>query len=206
MSFLSKIFGDANVKYIKSLQSVVEKINALEPAMQALSADQLKAKTAELKQLLATGHSLDAILPEAFAAIREAAKRTLNQRHFDVQLMGVMVPHQGKIAKTRTGEGKTLTATLATYLNALEGKGVHVVTVNEYLAKRDMVWMGQIFAALGMTTGCITNQAGFFFDAGYKNSEQDAQRDLVGGFKVVEDFLHPVAKREAYAADITYGT
>ncbi|HLD70753.1 MAG TPA: preprotein translocase subunit SecA [Negativicutes bacterium] len=222
MSFLSKIFGDANVKYIKSLQSVVEKINALEPAMQALSADQLKAKTAELKQLLATGHSLDAILPEAFAAIREAAKRTLNQRHFDVQLMGGMVLHQGKIAQMRTGEGKTLTATLAAYLNALEGKGVHVVTVNEYLAKRDMVWMGQIFAALGLTCGCITSASGYIYDADHRNPKSqipnpkqiqnpnddpiDKQRDLVGGFKVVEDFLRPASKKDAYGADITYGT
>ncbi len=206
MSFLSKIFGDANEKYIKSLQPWVQKTTALEPVMQALSAEGLKEKTEEFKRLLATGHSLDAILPEAFAAVREAARRTLNQRHFDVQLIGGMVLHQGKIAQMRTGEGKTLTATLAAYLNALEGRGVHVVTVNEYLAKRDMVWMGQIFGALGLTCGCITSASGYVYDADYKNTEKDQLRDQVGSYKVIEDFLRPASKHEAYAADITYGT
>ncbi|MSU60634.1 MAG: preprotein translocase subunit SecA, partial [Candidatus Staskawiczbacteria bacterium] len=138
--------------------------------------------------------------------VREAAKRTLNQRHFDVQLIGGVMLHRGKIAEMRTGEGKTLTATLAVYLNALEGKGVHVVTVNEYLARRDMIWMGQIYGALGLTTGCVTSQSGFVYDALYKNIEKDQQRDLVGSFKVIEDYLRPAEKKEAYGADITYGT
>ncbi len=212
MSILSKIFGNPNESFIKSLQPVVQKINAFEPQMQALSAEQLKAKTAEFKERLAKGETLDDLLAEAFAAVREAARRTLNQRHFDVQLMGGMVLHQGKIAQMRTGEGKTLTATLAAYTNALAGQGVHVVTVNEYLAKRDMVWMGQIFGALGLSTGCITPASGYVYDENYKNSlpaqagQKDAERDLLGSFKVIEDFLRPATKQEAYAADITYGT
>jgi len=161
MSIFTTIFGDPNEKFVKSLQPTIEKINSLEPALQSLSAEQLKAKTAEFKNRLAKGETLDDLLPEAFAVVREAGKRTLNQRHFDVQLIGGIVLHQGKIAEMRTGEGKTLSATLPAYLNALEGKGVHIVTVNEYLAKRDMIWMGQIFAALGMTTGCITPTSGY---------------------------------------------
>ncbi len=206
MSFLTNIFGNANEKYIKTLQPRVAEISALEPAMQQLSVEQLMAKTAEFRERLQKGEMLENLLPEAFAAVREAAKRTLNQRHFDVQLIGSMVLHQGKIAEMRTGEGKTLTATLAAYLNALEGKGVHVVTVNEYLAKRDMVWMGQIFGALGMATGCITAASGYVYDANYKNQEKDELRDQVGSFKVIEDFLRPASKKEAYDADITYGT
>src|SRR3989344_5683803 len=206
MSIFTKLFGDANQKNIKNLQPIIEKIGSFDLVMQALSSDQLKEKTKEFKGRLAKGETLDDLLPEAFALTREAARRTLNQRHFDSQLIGGAVLHQGKIAQMRTGEGKTLSATLPAYLNALEGKGVHVVTVNEYLAKRDMVWMGQIFAALGLTTGCITGESGYVYDASYVNSEQDQQRDLVGGFKVVENFLRPVTKKEAYNADITYGT
>ncbi len=206
MSILTKIFGDPNEKFIKSLQPVVEKINILESTMQALSAEDLKNKTTEFKARLIQGESLDDLLPEAFAAVRESGKRTLNQRHFDVQLIGGIALHQGKIAQMRTGEGKTLTATLAAYLNALEGKGVHIVTVNEYLAKRDMVWMGQIFGALGLTTGCITGASGYVYDANYKNTQKDAERDLVGSYKVIEDYLRPASKKEAYDADITYGT
>ncbi|OGZ65364.1 MAG: preprotein translocase subunit SecA [Candidatus Staskawiczbacteria bacterium RIFCSPHIGHO2_01_FULL_41_41] len=206
MSIFSKIFGGTSQKQIKNLQPLVEKINAFEPELQKLSDEQLKEKTKEFRQRLASGEPLDNLLPEAFATVREAGKRTLNQRHFDVQLMGGMVLHKGNIAEMRTGEGKTLSATLPAYLNALEGKGVHIVTVNDYLAKRDMVWMGQIFGALGMATGCITNQSGFVYDALYKNTQQDQQRDSIGAFKVVEDYLKPVSRKEAYAADITYGT
>ncbi len=206
MSILTKIFGDPNEKFIKSLKPIIEKINALEPVMQALSAEELKQKTAEFKERLKKGETLDDLLPEAFATAREAGKRTLNQRHFDVQLIGGIVLHQGKIAQMRTGEGKTLTATLAAYLNALEGKGVHVVTVNEYLAKRDMVWMGQIFGALGLTTGCITGASGYVYDENFKNAPEDAKRDEVGSYKVIEDFLKPAEKKAAYATDITYGT
>ncbi len=159
MSILTKIFGDPNEKFIKNLQPIIDKINSFEPEFSApagrdlASGGELKAKTAELKQRLKDGETLDDILPEAFALVREASKRTLNQRHFDVQLIGGIVLHQGKIAEMRTGEGKTLAATLPAYLNALEGKGVHIVTVNDYLAKRDMVWMGQIYNALGISVG-----------------------------------------------------
>ena len=206
MSILTKIFGDPNEKFIKNLQPIVEKINSLEPEFEKLSAEQLKEKTFQLRLGLSNGKTLDDLLPEAFALVREASKRTLNQRHFDAQLIGGIVLHQGKIAEMKTGEGKTLAATLPAYLNALEGKGCHVVTVNEYLAKRDMVWMGQIYNALGLTTGCITNESGYVYDENYKNEEKDKERDVTGNFKVVQDYLKPVSKKEAYSADITYGT
>ncbi len=206
MSFLSKIFGDPNEKYIKGLGPIVQEINKLEDSLSKLSDLELKEKTKELKLELAGGKTLDDILPTAFALVRESAKRTLKQRHFDSQIIGGIVLHQGKIAEMKTGEGKTLSATLPVYLNALEQKGVHVVTVNDYLAKRDTVWMGQIYDALGLTTACITNESGYIYDSNLKNEEQDKQRDIEGGFKVQKNYLRPVTKKEAYAADITYGT
>ncbi len=225
MNIFTKIFGDSNQKFIKNLQPIVEEINSFEPEIQKLSDEQLKEKTKEFKERLIQGLPLDDLLPEAFALAREAGKRTLNQRHFDVQLIGGIVLHQGNIAEMRTGEGKTLTATLSAYLNALEGKGVHIITVNDYLAKRDMVWMGQIYNLLGLSVGCITNEGGYVYDENYgqnqnakiKNqndnaklkineSELDKKRDTLGSFKVVEDYLRPVSKKEAYSADITYGT
>ena len=205
MSIFSKIFGDPNDKYIEGLKPIVEKINSFEPEFQKLSAEQLKEKTSELKEKINKGENLDNILPEAFALVREASKRTLNQRHFDSQLIGGIVLHQGKIAEMRTGEGKTLSATLPAYLNALGGHGVHIVTVNDYLAKRDLVWMGQIYDALGLIVGCIVNESGYIYDANYKNN-LDKERDILGGFKVVQEFLKPCSRKEAYAADITYGT
>jgi len=206
MSILTKIFGDPNDKFIKNLQPIIDKVNSFEPEFERLSAEQLEEKTKEFKEKLAKGQALDDSLPEAFALVREASKRTLNQRHFDCQLIGGIVLHQGKIAEMRTGEGKTLAATLPAYLNALEGKGVHIVTVNDYLAKRDMVWMGQIYDALGLTTGCITNESGYVYDKEYKSVEEDKERDTVGSFKVVQDYLKPCSRKEAYDADITYGT
>ena len=206
MSILSKIFGDANDKFVKSLQPTIEKINSFSAEGGPASGWDLKVKTLEFKERLAKGETLDDLLPEAFACVREAAKRTLNQRPFDSQLIGGIVLHQGKIAEMKTGEGKTLSATLPAYLNALEGKGVHVVTVNDYLAKRDMVWMGQIYGALGLTTGCIVNESGYVYDANYKNEQTDKERDATGNFKVVQDYLKPVSRKEAYSADITYGT
>jgi len=206
MSFITKIFGDPNDKFVKSLQPTVEKINSFEPEFEKFSADQLKEKTKEFKDRLGKGETLDNLLPEAFALVREASKRTLNQRHFDEQMMGGIVLHQGKIAEMKTGEGKTLSATLPAYLNALTGLGVHVVTVNEYLAKRDMVWMGQVFDALGLSTGCIVNESGYVYDKDYANTEKDKERDIMGSFKVVQNYLKPVSRREAYSADITYGT
>ena len=206
MSILTKFFGDPNEKFIKGLQPIIEKISSFEPEFEKFSSEQLKGKTKEFKERLQKGETLDDILPEAFALVREASKRTLNQRHFDVQMIGGIVLHQGKIAEMRTGEGKTLSATLPAYLNAIEGKGVHIVTVNDYLAKRDMVWMGQVYDALGLSTGCIVNESGYVYDANYKNDEKDKERDIIGNFRVVQDYLKPVLRKEAYATDITYGT
>src|SRR3989338_5867036 len=155
MSFLTKIFGDPNVKMLKTLQPIVGVINSFEAEMQAFSDTELKKKTAEFKERLQKGETLDDLLPEAFATVREASKRVTGMRHFDVQLIGGVVLHRGQIAEMRTGEGKTLVATLPIYLNALSGKGVHLVTVNDYLAKRDAVWMGQIYDALGLSVGVI---------------------------------------------------
>ncbi len=206
MAFLSTIFGDANARYIKSLQPIVDRINELEKDLEKLSDTQLKEKTVEFKKRLSEGESLDDILPEAFAAVREASKRTLGQRHFDVQLMGGITLHRGNISEMKTGEGKTLVATLAAYLNAVAGAGVHVVTVNDYLSRRDATWMGQIYDALGLTTGCINHEASYLYDSSHTNKSEDKERDIEGGFKIIHDFLRPVNRREAYLADITYGT
>src|SRR6266550_1881788 len=173
---LAKVVGTQNDRELKRLRPLVEQINALEPSVQPLSDDALRGKTAEFKQRFATGETLDDLLPEAFAVVREVGRRVLNMRHFDVQLIGGAVLHKGKIAEMKTGEGKTLVATLPAYLNALEGKGVHVVTVNDYLARRDSEWMGKIYRFLGMTVGVIQHDL------------NDAERQV------------------AYAADITYGT
>src|SRR5471030_1628059 len=173
---LTRIFGSRNDRLIKSYNKTVQRINALEPVISALSDDALRAKTAEFKERLTRGEMLDDLLPEAFAVVREAAKRVLNMRHFDVQLIGGMILHGGKIAEMRTGEGKTLVATLPAYLNALSGQGVHIVTVNDYLASRDAEWMGRIYRFLGLSVGVNLSQ------------------------------LAAEEKQQAYAADITYGT
>ncbi len=201
-------------KFFKSdaeLRRVAEEINALEPEIQKLSDQELKAGSLHLKHRVSEGEELDLILPRAYALVREAAKRTLGQRHFDVQLMGGIVLHQGKIAEMRTGEGKTLAATLPAYLNALTGKGVHVVTVNEYLAKRDAVWMGQIYHALGLKVACLVHESARLYDPDYRIPPQgavliDKERDTTGSFLVQEDYLRPISRKEAYQADITYGT
>ena len=158
LNFLKKIFGSTNQRKISALNSTVEQINKLEESFIKLSDTELKSKTNEFKKRLQDKDTLDIILPEAFAAVREASKRVIGQRHFDVQLIGGLVLHNGKIAEMKTGEGKTLVATLACYLNALEGKGVHVVTVNDYLAKRDSEWMGKVHEFLGMSVGCIVSE------------------------------------------------
>ena len=204
MSLLTRIFGDENAKTVGKFQPTVVAINALEPDFVKLSDDQLKAKTDEFKKRLVSGEMLDSFLPEAFAVVREAAKRTLKQRHFDVQLVGGMVLHYGNIAEMRTGEGKTLVATLPAYLNALLGKGVHVVTVNDYLSRRDAVWMGQIYNTLGLSVGVLTHDTSYRYDPAHK--ELDEKRDEVASFHVVYEFLRPTTRREAYEADITYGT
>ncbi|MDD5569472.1 MAG: preprotein translocase subunit SecA [Candidatus Pacebacteria bacterium] len=208
MSILNDLFGNANEKYAKKASPIIEKINSLESSFQKFSNDELKQKTREFKERLQKGETLDGILPEAFAATREAARRNLNQRHFDCQLIGGIVLHQGKIAEMKTGEGKTLTATLPLYLNALEEKGCHLVTVNDYLSRRDAVWMGQVYNALGLSVSCVNHEQSFIYDPEYKKGEEekDKIRDTLGGFRVVEDFLRPCSRKEAYAADITYGT
>jgi preprotein translocase subunit SecA len=175
-NFLTKVFGSKNERELKQLQPLVDRINALEPEIQALNDEQLEAQTAAFKQRLDLGEELDSLLPEAFATVREASKRTLKMRHFDAQLIGGIVLHQGKIAEMKTGEGKTLAATLPAYLNALTGKGVHVITVNDYLARRDTEWMGNIYRFLGLKVGTILH--------GLDDRERSA----------------------AYGADITYGT
>ena len=206
MSFLERFFGDANEKYIKSLDPVIQKINSFEDDFANLSLDEIKEKIKELKERLSKGETLDDVLPESFALTREVSKRTLNQRHFDCQLIGGIVLHQGKIAEMRTGEGKTLTATLPLALNALSGKGCHLVTVNDYLSRRDTVWMGQIYNALGLSVACINHDQSFLYDPNYKKEEADKVKDELGNFLVIEDFLRPCTRKEAYAADITYGT
>ena len=208
MSIFKKIFGDSNQKYLSKIQFFTDEINFFGSKLEKLSPERLKEKTSEFKEKLKSGQSLDDILPEAFALVREASKRTLKQRHFDVQLIGGIVLHQGKIAEMKTGEGKTLSATLPLYLNALEEKGCHLITVNDYLARRDTVWMGQVYNFLGISVGCITHDQSFLYDANYKTEDQekDKVRDELGGFKVVDDFLRPASRKEAYGADITYGT
>ncbi len=199
MSILNKIFGDPNEKVIKTLRPIVEKINSLEEKFKAMSDEELKAQTAEFKNRLgsdANEEKINEILPEAFAVVREAARRVLGQRHYDVQLMGGMVLHHGQIAEMRTGEGKTLVATLPSYLNALTGRGVHVVTVNDYLAKRDAEWMGRVHNFLGLTVGCITHEQAFKFS----QKENSIANDQI------ESALKLVPRKEAYACDILYGT
>jgi len=212
MSLLTKIFGDPNAKVIKEIQPIIEKINSLEPEIQKLTLDGLKAKTPEFKERLAKGETLDDILPEAFAVVRETSRRLTGMRHFDVQLIGGVVLHRGQISEMRTGEGKTLVATLPIYLNALSGKGVHLVTVNDYLAKRDAVWMGQIYDALGLTIGIIQQQLTSYkysstakADLG-EGGEEDKERDVKGMYKIEYDFLLPCSRQDAYRCDITYGT
>ena len=201
---LKHILGDPNKKALKKHQALVPKVNVLEPVISALSDEQLKAKTAEFKDKLAKGESLDSFLPEAFAVVREASKRVLGQRHFDVQLIGGSILHSGSIAEMRTGEGKTLVATLPAYVNALSGEGVHVVTVNDYLSRRDATWMGQIYSFLGLTVGVINHDTSYIYDPAH--TEKDKERDETGSFHIVHEFLRPVTRKEAYAADITYGT
>jgi len=207
MSIVTKIFGDPNQRVLDKMQPLVGEINAHEKELEGLSDGDLKNKSQELKEKIKNGESLDNILVPAFALVRETAKRVLGQRHYDVQLIGGITLHRGQIAEMKTGEGKTLTATCPIYLNALTGKGVHVVTVNDYLAKRDAVWMGQIYHFLGLTVGCIQHEAGYVYDPEFRGEEQtDEERDEMGSFKVAHEYLRPVSRQEAYQADITYGT
>ncbi len=194
---LTKILGDPGARQLKRLEAMVPAINAAEAKVAKLSDAKLRDQAKKFREELAGKRSLDDILPEAFATVREAAKRQLKQRHFDVQLIGGLVLHHGKIAEMRTGEGKTLVATLPVYLNALEGKGVHVVTVNDYLARRDAGWMAQVYHALGLTIGIITHDQAFLYDPKFDNEDKDDDRLR---------HLKPVERKEAYLADVTYGT
>jgi preprotein translocase subunit SecA len=209
MSLFGKMFGDISSGFLKETKAIVAKINTLEPEFEKLSEGDFPQKTQEFKARLAKsnnkGEMLDAILPEAFALVREAARRTLGVRFYDVQLIGGIALHRGKIAEMKTGEGKTFVASLALYLNALGGGGVHLVTVNDYLARRDSVWLGQVYNLLGLSVGVINSQnVSYLYDPTHK--EEDRERDMVGEFKVLYDFLKPCTRRQAYAADITYGT
>jgi len=204
MSFLDKFFGPSYEKELSLIKPIVNEINEKEAFYANFSNEGLIEKTKELKELVAKGSSLDDVLVDAFAMVRESAKRNLELRHYDVQLIGGIILHRGKITEMRTGEGKTLVGTLPAYLNALTGKGVHVVTVNDYLSRRDAVWMGQIYSSLGLTVGVINSSASYIYDPNHQ--DKDKERDEVGSYKVVYDFLRPCSRKEAYAADITYGT
>jgi len=195
---LTKVFGDPQKKILKRLQKKVDQVNALESKYSAMGKKELREQTGVLKERLSKkGVTLDTLLPDAFALVREMADREIGERHYDVQLMGAMVLHEGNVAELKTGEGKTLMSTLAAYLNALDGKGVHIVTVNDYLAQRDAGWMGKIYSSLGLSTGVIINDASFVYDETFDNEVHSDLRMKK---------LCPVTRKEAYAADITYGT
>jgi len=197
-SLLSRLFGDSASRELRRLQPSVDAVNALDAEYTALSDDALRGKTAEFRERLAGGETLDDLLPEAFAAVREASRRTIGLRHFDVQLIGGIVLHQGKIAEMKTGEGKTLVATLPVYLNALAGRGVHVVTVNDYLSRRDAGWMGPIYHFLGLSLAAIAHESSALYDPAYADPKPHADDRL--------NHFRPVTRAEAYHADITYGT
>ena len=191
---LANLIGNSNERVVKQVQGRVDAINALEAGLESLTEDQLRARTDKFRADIDQGASLDEILPEAFATVREAAKRALGQRHYDVQLIGGAVLHEGKIAEMRTGEGKTLVATLPSYLNALTGRGVHVVTVNDYLARRDAQWMGDVYHMLGLSIGVLQNQSAYVFDPDPPSPKPGMEK------------LRAASREEAYEADITYGT
>ncbi len=204
MSFLDKFFGPTYEKELKQIKPLINTINELEASLEGLSDAEVTERFQAIKAEYAEKGSLDEAIPEVFALVREAAKRTMSMRHYDVQLIGGVLLHRGKITEMRTGEGKTLVATLPASLNALKGEGVHIVTVNDYLARRDAVWMGQVYAALGLRVGVINQGGSYLYDPGHV--EADEERDEHGSFKVVYEFLRPCTRTEAYEADITYGT
>lgn len=195
---LTKVFGDPQKKILRKLEKRIVGINVLEKKYKKMTKTELKKQTEVLKKRLTKkGTKLDDILPDAFALVREASDRVLGMRHFDVQLIGGMALHDGNVAEMKTGEGKTLVATAPVYLNALTEKGVHVVTVNDYLAQRDAGWNGELYHFLGMSTGVIINEDSFLYDPKYNNENHDDERMRK---------LRPCTRKEAYAADITYGT
>ena len=204
MSIFNKMFGDESSKFIKNAENTIQKINALEAEISTLKDEDFPKKTEDFKNRLNNKETLEDILPEAFALVREASKRILGERHYDVQLIGGLTLNSGKISEMKTGEGKTLVATLPAYLNALTGLGVHIVTVNDYLARRDAVLMGQIYNFLGLSVGIINSQnVSYIYDPKHKENEEEKEK---AEFKIIYDFLKPCTRRDAYAADITYGT
>ncbi len=205
MKFLNKIFGDPNQKELNKIKPLLREVNQKEADFKDKSDDELRKETAILREKIINTKDVDQFLVDGFALIREASKRTLSQRHYGVQLIGGIVLHQGKIAEMRTGEGKTLVATLPTFLNALSGKGVHVITVNDYLAKRDAVWMAQIYSFLGLSVGVITGEGSFLYQES-DNELEDKERDDDGSYRIKKSFLKLCSRKEAYQADITYGT
>ncbi|HLZ09017.1 MAG TPA: preprotein translocase subunit SecA, partial [Chloroflexota bacterium] len=194
LSWVTKVLGDSSEREIKKVQPIVGEINALGDEMEARSDDDLRALTDEFRDRLADGATVDDILPEAYAAVREASRRTIGQRHFDVQLIGGIILNRRKIGELKTGEGKTLMATLPLYLNALEGEGAHLVTVNDYLAKRDAQWMGPIYHLLGLSVGVVQHESAYLFDPTFPGDDPRLR------------YLRPIPRADAYRADITYGT
>lgn len=206
-SFLSKLFTqNQSASFLKEAQPIVSIANSLSEELEALSREELMARLQLVRERTKGTPEKDADVAEVFALVRESARRTLNERHYDVQLMGGLALAKRRIAEMRTGEGKTLVATLPVSLFALAGKGVHVVTVNDYLARRDAAWMGQVYDYLGLTVGVVTSGGGYLYDASHVESSEDKERDAEGSYKVFYDYLRPVSKKEAYAADITYAT
>jgi len=207
MDILKNIIGSESSRLIKKWRPIVDKINKLEPEIKDFKDEDFKIKTEELKLKLKNGSTLDDILPEAFALVREVSSRTRNERHYDVQLIGGIALHKGNIAEMKTGEGKTAAATLPAYLNSLTEKGVHVVTVNDYLSRRDAVWMGPVFSMLGITVGVINSQnTSYVYDPSHQSKESLEEESDLGSFKVLYEFLRPCSRKEAYDCDITYGT
>jgi preprotein translocase subunit SecA len=207
MAILQGLFGSESDRKVKKWQPIVAKINALESEIKELQDSDFILRTNKLKERLNQGESLDDLLPEAFALVREVANRVRNERHYNVQLIGGIALHHRNIAEMRTGEGKTLVATGPAYLNALTGKGVHIVTVNDYLSRRDAVWMGPVYAMLGLTVGVVNSQnTSYVFDPSHKTPEQEGVGDDISAFRVQYEFLRPCSRREAYECDITYGT
>jgi len=207
MGILNTIIGTESDKLIKKWKPIVEKINKLEDSFKSLDDESLKSKTNEFKDRIEKGESLEGVLPEAFALVREVSIRTRSERHYDVQLIGAIALHNGKVTEMRTGEGKTLVATMPAYLNALLGKGVHIVTVNDYLSRRDAVNMGLIYHALGLSVGVINSQnTSYIYDPSHVTEEQAEDDKEIGGFRVQYEYLKPCSRKDAYSCDITYGT
>ena len=205
MAFLDRFFSQSYEKELKEIKPLVAHIATFESAFADLPDVELTQCSHQLKIRISGGETLEAVLPEAYALVREVAKRVLGVRYYDVQMIGGIILHRGRIAEMRTGEGKTFVGTLPSFLNALTGRGIHVVTVNDYLARRDAVWVGGVYALLGLSVGIINQGDSYLYDGTHKKAEAETDPNT-GAFKVVYDYLRPCARKEAYAADITYGT